>query len=157
MPIINCKVELELNLIEDCILSSAGNSAKSKITDTKLQATIVTLSTKNNVNLSKQSTNGFKRYVFWSEYQSIPAKVKNNGINIYELLSASLQGVKRLFVLAYDATNGDNAEIKNKRMYFLPRAEIKNYNVLINGRNFYDQPINDLMKEYDEVRKTSIG
>ena len=157
MPIINCKVELELNLIEDCILSSAGNSAKSKITDTKLQATIVTLSTKNNVNLSKQSTNGFKRYVFWSEYQSIPAKVKNNGINIYELLSASLQGVKRLFVLAYDATNGDNAGIKNKRMYFLPRAEIKNYNVLINGRNFYDQPINDLIKEYDEVRKTSIG
>ena len=157
MPIINCKVELELNLIEDCILSSAGNSAKSKITDTKLQATIVTLSTKNNVNLSKQSTNGFKRYVFWSEYQSIPAKVKNNGINIYELLSASLQSVKRLFVHVYDATNGDNAGIKNKRMYFLPRAEIKNYNVLINGRNFYDHPINDLIKEYDEVRKTSIG
>ena len=157
MPIINCKVELELNLIEDCILSSAGNSAKSKITDTKLQATIVTLSTKNNVNLSKQSTNGFKRYVFWSEYQIIPAKVKNNGINIYELLSASLQSVKRLFVHVYDATNGDNAGIKNKRMYFLPRAEIKNYNVLINGRNFYDHPINDLIKEYDEVRKTSIG
>ena len=38
-------------------------------------------------------------------------------------------------------------------MYFLPRVEIKNYNVLIDGRNFYDQPI----KQYDEVRKVSTG
>ena len=42
-------------------------------------------------------------------------------------------------------------------MYFLPRGEIKNYNVLINGRNFYDQPINDLIKQYDEVKKLSTG
>ena len=38
-------------------------------------------------------------------------------------------------------------------MYFLPRVEIKNYNVLMDGRNFYDQPI----KQYDEVRKVSTG
>ena len=46
MPLINCKVYLELNWIEDCILSSAGNSAKFAITDTKLHVPIVTLSTK---------------------------------------------------------------------------------------------------------------
>ena len=40
---------------------------------------------------------------------------------------------------------------------FLPRGEINNYNVLIDGRNFYDQPINDLIKHYDEVRKVSTG
>ena len=60
-------------------------------------------------------------------------------------------------VLAYDTTNNNDAGIKNNRRYFIPRAEIKNYNVLIDGRNFYDQPINDLIKQYDEVRKTSIG
>ena len=55
------------------------------------------------------------------------------------------------------ATDDNNAGIKNKRKYFLPKALIKNHNVLIDGRNFYDQPINDLIKQYDEVRKTSIG
>ena len=47
--------------------------------------------------------------------------------------------------------------MKNHKKYFLPRGEINNYSVLIDGRNFYDQPINDLIKQYDEVRKVSIG
>ena len=46
---------------------------------------------------------------------------------------------------------------KHNEKYFLPRGEIKNYNVLIDGRNFYDQPINDIIKQYDEVRKVSTG
>ena len=41
--------------------------------------------------------------------------------------------------------------------YFLPRVDITNYNVLIIGRNIYDQPINDLVKQYDEIRKTATG
>ena len=51
----------------------------------------------------------------------------------------------------------DTAAIKNNKKYFLPRGEIKNYNVLIGGRNFYDQPINDKIKQYNEVRKVSTG
>ena len=77
MPLINCKIHLELNWIEDCILSSAGDSAKFKITDAKLHVPIVTLSTKDNVNLTKQLSNGFKRSVYWNIYQTIPAKVIN--------------------------------------------------------------------------------
>ena len=79
---------------------------------------------------------------------------------MYELLNASFQGVKRLFVLAYalDLSAADNEEcIKNNRKYFLPRGEVQNYNVLIDGKNFYDQPINDFIKQYDEVRKVSAG
>ena len=54
--------------------------------------------------------------------------------------------------------NSDNTvAIKNNRKYFLPRGEIENYIVLIDGRNFYDQPINDIIKQYDEVRKVSTG
>ena len=101
MSLINCKIHLDLNWIEDCILSSAGDSAKFKISDAKLHVPIVTLSTKDNVNLTKQLSNGFKRSVFCSSYQNIPAKVINKGTNIYELLSARLQGLRRLFVLAY--------------------------------------------------------
>ena len=54
MPLINCKIHLELNWIEDCILSRATDSAKFKITDAKLYVFIVTLSTKDNVNLRRQ-------------------------------------------------------------------------------------------------------
>ena len=66
-------------------------------------------------------------------------------------------GVKRLFVFAYDATNINEAGIKDNRKCFLPKAEIKSYNVLIDETNFYDQPINNFKKYYDEVRKNSIG
>ena len=64
MPLINCKIHLELNWIEYCILPSAGDSAKFKIADAKLHVPIVTLSTKDNVNLIKQLRDGFKRSVY---------------------------------------------------------------------------------------------
>ena len=159
MPLINCKVYRELNWIEDCILSSAENSAKYTITDTKLHVPIVTLPTKDSANLVKLLSEGFERSVYWNSYETKPAKVIEQGKILYELLNASFQGVKRLFVLAYFIADGGNDEagIKSNKKYFLPRGEIKNYNVLIDGRNFYDQPINDLMKQYDEIRKVSTG
>ena len=43
--------------------------------DAKLHVPVVTLSTKDNVNLTKQLNDGFKKYVYWSSYQTIPAKV----------------------------------------------------------------------------------
>ena len=74
-------------------------------------------------------------------------------------LDSSFQGVKRLFVLAFNNTEGnDNKVERNKHQkYFLPRVNITNYNVLIDGRIFYDQPINDLVKQYDEIRKIATG
>ena len=134
-------------------------TVKFAITDAKLHVPIVTLSTKDSANLTKQLNEGFKRSVYWNSYETKPAKVIEQGKNIYELLNASFQGVKRLFVLAYFIADGGNDEagIKSNKKYFLPRGEIKNYNVLIDGRNFYDQPINDLIKQYDEVRKVSTG
>ena len=68
------------------------------------------------------------------------------------MLDSSYQGVKRLFVLVYDNAN----RITHKR-YFFPRIEIKNHNIEIDRRNFYDQPINDLIKQYNKGRKISTG
>ena len=48
-------------------------------------------------------------------------------------------------------------KLKETVTYFLPRVNITNYNVLIDGRNFYVQPINDLIKQYNEIRKTATG
>ena len=61
-----------------------------------------------------------------------------------------------MFVLAYGRENDDATE-NSYRKYFLPRMKIKNYNIEIDGKNFYDQPINGLIKQYDEVRKISTG
>ena len=74
-------------------------------------------------------------------------------------LDASFQGVNRLFVLTFDDTENGNKKVErdSHRKYFLPRVDITNYNVLIDGRNFYDQPINDQTKKYDEVRKVMTG
>ena len=140
MPLINSKVHLELNWIEDCILSSAGDSPKFKITDAKLHVPIVTLSTINIANLTNQLIDGFKRSVYWNNYQTISAKVINNSDNdnIYKLPSASFQGVRRLFFLAYYATDDNEAGIKYNKKYFRPRLRIKDYNVLIDGKKFYD-------------------
>ena len=79
MPLINCKVYLKLNWIEDCILSSAGDTAKFAITDTKLHVPIVTLSTKDSANLAKQLNDGFKRSIYWNSYETKPAKVIEKG------------------------------------------------------------------------------
>ena len=79
MPLINCKVYLELNWIEDCILSSAGSTAKFAITNTKLHVPIVILSTKDSTNLAKQLNDGFERSVCWNSYETKPAKVIEQG------------------------------------------------------------------------------
>ena len=155
MSLLNCKVYLELNWIDYCILSSDENSAKFETTDAKLHVPIATLSTKDSANLTKQLNEGFKRPVYWNSCETKPAKVIEKGKNIYEPLNASFQGVKRLFVFAYfivDCGN-DDAGIKDNKKYFRPRRKINNYNVLIDWRNFYDQPINDLIKRYDESEK----
>ena len=90
--------------------------------------------------------------------QGLQNKLKKGKI-LYELLNASFQGVRRLFVLAYVVAAGaanDEAGIKDNKKYFLPRGEIKNYNVLIDGRNFYDQPIKDLIKQSGKHQQVMV-
>ena len=111
--------------------------------------------------MTKQLNEGFKRPVYWNEYKTkIDLKDLDNHetTDIRFYLDASFQGVKRLFVLTFDDTNGANkVERNNQRKYFLPRVNITNYNVLIDGRNFYDQPIKDQIKKYDEIREIATG
>ena len=107
--------------------------------DAKLNVPIATLSTKDNVNLTKELNGRIKKSVRWNSYQTILAKVWNQVTYIYEILSASFQGVKRLFVLAYTIASGvanNEAVMKNDRKYFLWREEINNYNILTDGTKF---------------------
>ena len=112
MPPINCKVELSLKWYERCFLTAA-TTATFKITDAKLYVPVVTLSIKDNSKLPKLLNERFKRPIYWNEYKLTPNKiveipVANRERHIRELLDSSCQGVKRLFVLAYDNTTGNN-------------------------------------------------
>ena len=61
-----------------------------------------------------------------------------------------------MFVLAY-ARGNNVADEDSYRRYFLPSSDIKNYNIEIDGRNFYDQAIDGKIKQYDEIRNISTG
>ena len=70
------------------------------------------------------------------------------------MLDSSYQGVKTFFVLAYD---NNQVSVHSFKKYFLPRVRIEKYNIEIDGRNFYDQPINHSIKQYDLVKKVITG
>ena len=154
MPLINCKIEFSLGWYEECVLSNAGTAATFKITDAKLYVPIVTLKTEDNTKLSKLLNKGFKRSMYWNKYKIIFRNYNENEY-IRERIDASFQEVNKLFVLLY--ASGDITNENSYRKHFLPRVKIENYNIEIDGRNFYDQPINDLIKQYDEIRKISTG
>ena len=162
MPLINCKVELSLKWYERCLLTAA-TTATFEITDAKLYVPIVTLSIEDNSKLSKLLSEGFKRPIYWNEYKVTPNKIveisaANDEKYIRELLDSSCQGVKRLFVLAYNNTGGnDQVSVDSYKKYFLPRVKIENCNIEIDGRNFFEQPINDSIKQNDEIGKISTG
>ena len=74
-------------------------------------------------------------------------------------LVAPFQGVRKLFVLAFGNIDNDAKKVERNShaKYFLPRVNITNYIVLIDGKNYYNQPINDLVKAYHKIRKTTTG
>ena len=163
MPLINCKVELSLKWYERCLLSAA-NTAIFEIIDAKLYVPIVTLSVEDNAKLSKLLNEGFKRPIHWNEYKVTPNKIVeiaavNEKEYIRELLDSSCQGVNRLFVLVYNNTaNADGQDSADSyEKYVLPRVEMNNYNIEIDDRNFYDQPLIESIKQYDEIRKIPTG
>ena len=140
MPLINCKIHLELNWNNNCVMYGAdtysgGDNVNNrettfKITSTKLYVPIVTLSVKDNVNLLKQLNEGFKRSVYWNEYKSKIETKEADANNLKRFpLDVSFQSVNRLFVLAFD----NIIELKETLIenIFLPRVNITNYNVLI--------------------------
>ena len=128
MPLINCKIHLELNWTKDCVMSTIADTTF-KITNTKLYVPIVTLSSKDNVKLVKLLEEGFKRPVYWNEYQTKieTRNLDNNNLTRFPL-DASFQGVRRLFVLVFDNTEGDAEKVErnSRTKYFLPKVNITN-------------------------------
>ena len=129
-------------------MSAAGNENESDnhnnntydiiitIKDTKLYVPVVTLSARENQKLSKLLSKGFERSVYWNEYKP-KSENKNTANEFRYFLESNFVAVNRFFVLVYPNRNNDSKRCKVK-IYYLPKGIIDNYNVIINGKNFYD-------------------
>ena len=82
----------------------------------------------------------------WNKYLSKPELLAQNP-NLNHLVEPSFQLVNRHFVLAFE---DDAKRTSNKRLY-LPNVEIKDYNFIIDGKNFFDQPIRNNKKTYESI------
>ena len=83
----------------------------------------------------------------------IKIRVISTKSNLNYLVEPSFQGVDRLFVLAFE--NDDDRTSSDE--YYLPTVEIKDYNIMINGENVFDQPIKNNKVTYENIRKIATG
>ena len=155
MSLINCEIKLILTWSTNCSLIDAPINNKVPtltIADTKLCVPVVTLSTQDNAKLLQQLKSGFKRTISWHKYQS---KVTVQEWNWYldYLTDPSFQGVNSIFVLSFE----NNIGWASYKRYYLPQVEIKDYNVMINGLNFFDRPVKNNLTIYDNIQKIATG
>ena len=88
----------------------------------------------------------------WSKYQSNPKRYAQNQY-LNHLVEPSFQRVNRLFVLSLQNEKNRTAHTG----YYFPKIEIKYYNAKINGKIFFDQPINNDTKTYENIFKIATG
>ena len=131
MPLINCEVNLILTWSKDCVITNSTGEGKFAITETKLYVPVVTLSTKDNEKLLQKLKSGFKKTINWDKYKSSIEKFAQNRYLNY-LINPSFQRVNRLFVLAFENENSRTSH----STYFLPKVEIKDYNVMVDVETF---------------------
>ena len=161
IPLINCEVSLALSWSETCVITSmekriliAGQpnrgdsrtNATFKIRDTKWYVLVVTLSAENNNKLLEQLKTGFKRTIEWNKYRSeMSNQTKNNNLNC--LIDPTFTNVNRLFVLTFENEYDRTSFSK----YYLPKVEIKDFNVLIDGKPFFGIPVKNKEEAYEAI------
>ena len=140
-----------------CVLSTDVGDAVFIINDTKMYVPVVTLSKEDNKDFIEQQNKGFQRSIYWNEYKT-KGQDKDADANDFKYISLdpSFQGVNRLFVMAYNIVDGQPTR-SGQQKYYLPRLDLEKYNVIIDGRNFYDNPIESDIEKYRELKKVMIG
>ena len=139
------------------MLSTGVGESVFIINDTKMYVPVVTLSKDDNKDFIEQQNKGFQRSIYWNKYKTKEIN-ENADANVFKYinLDPSFQGVNRLFVMAYNRAN-DQPTRNGQQKYYLPRIDLEKYNVIIDGRNFYDNPIESDIEKYRELKKVMIG
>ena len=100
--------------------------------DTKLYVPVVTLSKQESANFLQQLKFGSKGTINWNKYQSDPRPYKRNTY-LNHLVDRSFQGMNRVFVSSFE----NKADRRSHSSYYPPKVTIKNYNVIIDDKNFF--------------------
>ena len=118
MPLINCKIKLNLTWKKECVLSTVADDAVFIINDTKLYVPVVNLSKEDNKDFIEQQNKGFQRSIYWNEYKT-KEQTENADANAikYINLDPSFQGVNRLFLMAYSRAD-DNQEMDKENIIY---------------------------------------
>ena len=162
MPLIDYEINLILTWSANCVLTSKTTrdenpdvhpavaainnptGAAFKIADTKLYVPVVTLSTVNDKTLLEQLRTGFKRIIKWNKHRSeMTNQAKNNNLN--HLIDPTFTNVNSLFVLSFE--NKENRISFSK--YYVPNGQIKDFNVLIDEKSFFDIPMKNEEETYE--------
>ena len=107
---------------------------------------VVTFLSENDKILLEQLRTAFKRTIKWNKHRSeMINQAQNNNLNY--LIDPAFTKVNRLFFLSFENENNTTSFSK----YYLPNVQIKDFNVLINGKSFFDMPIKDDKETYEEI------
>ena len=158
--LINCEIELDFWFWQDCVnfkiprtteipanpagspctgcvLQTLVTGATFQINSTKLFVPVVTLSINYAIKFLENLKQGFKRTISWNKYRSeVATQTKNNNY----MIEPTLRNINGLFVLSFRLRRSMPARNTFNRHY-LPFVEVKDFNVLINNKSFFDQPI----------------
>ena len=118
---------------------------------------VVTWSTEDHKDFIEQQNKGFQRSIYWNEYKT--KKINENAdANVFKYINLhpSFQGANRLFVMAYNRANGQPTRNEQQK-YYLLRIDLGKYNIIIDGRNFFYNPIESDIEKYRELKKVIIG
>ena len=120
-----------------------------QITDTDLYVPVVTLSKENDIKLLEQLKSGFKKTIKWNKYRS-QMVIQPQNYNLKYLIDLTLTNVNRLFVLYFEINIlGDKRDSFSR--YYIPKVEIKDFNVLIDKKVFLDLPAKNEEGAYEKI------
>ena len=144
------------SVLADMTINATANPAivaplelEFQITDTKLNVPVVTLSKENNTKLIEQLKTGFNRTIKWNKYRS-QMTVHPQNSNLNYLIDPTFTKVNRLFVLSFERNIlGDKKD--SFPHYYVPNVEIKDFNVLIDGKSFFDLPVKNEEEAYEKI------
>ena len=124
-----------------------------EITNTKLFVPVVTLSKENDIKLLEQLKSGFKRTIKWNKYRSqMSIQPQNNNLNY--LIDSTFTSVNRLFVLSFSRNNNTDSRYYFSN-YYVPKVKVNGFNVLIDGKTFFDLPVKNDKEAYEKIIEMS--
>ena len=109
----------------------------------------VTLSKEDNIKLLEQLKSGFKRTIKWNKCRSqMTIQPQNN--NLIYLIDPTFMNVNRLFVLSFPRNNNTDSRYSFSN-YYVPKVQIKDFNVLIDGKSFFNMSVKNEEEPYEKI------